>query len=117
MEEDRGDIEQKGVQGLGLVEALTDWTVWWLAIAGTFVLMGVTYGIFFPTIAATMGYSPPVTLLLCVPPWVFGAVTSVFIMRSVPLFSCIFHAVYLTPFTVTPMRRETVFGTLLVRSY
>ena len=32
IEEDRGGIELKGVPGLGLVEALTDWTVWWLAI-------------------------------------------------------------------------------------
>ena len=82
MEEDRGNVEQKNAQRVGLVETLKDWTIWWLAIAEAFVLMGVTYVMFFPTIAATMGYSPTVTLLLCVPPWVVGAVTSVFIMRS-----------------------------------
>ena len=81
IEEDRGDIELKGVQGLGLVEALMDWTVWWLAIAECLLHMGMTYRTFFPTIAATMGYSATVTLLLCAPPWLVDTITSVFIMR------------------------------------
>ncbi|KIM52142.1 hypothetical protein SCLCIDRAFT_141785 [Scleroderma citrinum Foug A] len=81
MEEDRGNTDQESLQRSGLVEALTDWTVWWLAIAGCFILVGVSFGTFFPTIAATMGYSPTVTLLLCVPPWFVGAVTSLFVTR------------------------------------
>ena len=81
IEEDRGGIELKGVQGLGLVEALTDWTVWWLAIVDCLLHMGVTYRTFFPTIAATMGYDATVTLLLCAPPWLVDAITSMFIMR------------------------------------
>ena len=81
IEEDRGGIELKGVQGLGLVEALADWTVWWLAIVECLLHMGVTYRTFFPTIAATMGYGATVTLLLCAPPWLVDAITSMFIMR------------------------------------
>ena len=57
--------EQKNPQRSGLVDALTDWTVWWLAIAGCSILVGVSFSLFFPTIVATMGYSPTMTLLLC----------------------------------------------------
>ena len=81
IEEDRGDIKLKSVQGLGLVEALTDWTVWWLAIAECLLFMGVTYRVFFPTITSTMGYGATVTLLLCAPPWLVDAITSMLIMR------------------------------------
>ena len=49
-----------------------------------------------------MEYSPIVTLLLCAPLSVFGAVTSVPIMRPVPVFSHIHHAVYLAPFYSHP---------------
>ena len=83
MEEDWSNIEHKSAQRLGLVSALTDWTVWWLAIAGFFLLVGASFGLFFPTIAATMGYSPTVTLLLCAPPSFIGVTTSFFVMRSV----------------------------------
>ena len=74
--------KQKSAQRSGLVDALTDWTVWWLAISACFMLVGGSFSLFFPTIAATMGYSPTITLLLCVPPWVIGVVTSLLVMRS-----------------------------------
>jgi len=80
--EDVCTAEQKNAQRSGLADALTDWTVWWLAIAACFLLVGATFALFFPTIAATMGYSPIMTLLLCAPPWVIGVITSLLVMRS-----------------------------------
>ena len=63
--DDTYNCEQKRAPLSGLGDALTDWTLWWLAAAGCFLLVGSSFGLFFPTIAATMGYSPEVTLLLC----------------------------------------------------
>ena len=81
--DDTYNCEQKRAPLSGLGDALTDWTLWWLAAAGCLLLVGSSFGLFFPTIAATMGYSPEVTLLLCVPPWFIGVTASFFIMRSV----------------------------------
>ncbi|KAL4071131.1 major facilitator superfamily domain-containing protein [Scleroderma yunnanense] len=83
MVEDPCDSEQGSAQRSGFVEALTDWRVWWMAIAGSFGLIALSFELYFPTIAATMGYSPTVTLFLCVPPWFLGVITSLLIMRSV----------------------------------
>ena len=85
MEEDTCNCEQNRASLSGLVDALTDWMVWWPAAAGCFLHVGASYILFFPTIAATMGYSPAVTLLFCVPPWLIGVTTSFFIMRFVTL--------------------------------
>ncbi|KAL4071135.1 major facilitator superfamily domain-containing protein [Scleroderma yunnanense] len=79
--EDVGRAEQKSAERSGLVEALTDWTVWWMGIASFFLLAGMSFATYFPTIAATMGHSPPVTLLLCVPPWFICVITGIFVMR------------------------------------
>ncbi|KAL4069096.1 major facilitator superfamily domain-containing protein [Scleroderma citrinum] len=81
MVEDLGSAEQKSAQRSGLVEALTDWTVWWLAMAGCSLLVAMSFTFYFPTIAATLGYSPPVTLLLCAPPWFIGVVIGLLVMR------------------------------------
>ncbi|KAL4069102.1 MFS general substrate transporter [Scleroderma citrinum] len=84
MVEDLCDVENdppKGVQRSGLAEALADWTVWWLAIALAFLNTMTSFENFFPTLVATMGYGPTVSLLLCSPPWILGAVTSLFVMR------------------------------------
>ena len=84
MEEDMRNCEQKHAPLSGLVDTLTDWMVWLLATAEFFLLVAESFMLFFPTIAATMGYSPTVTLLLCVPPWFIGVTASLFIMRFVP---------------------------------
>ncbi|KAL4071124.1 major facilitator superfamily domain-containing protein [Scleroderma yunnanense] len=79
MMEDPCDVQNdplKGAQRSGLVEALADWTVWCLAIAMTFLSAMSSFGDFFPTLVATMGYGPTISLLLCSPPWILGAVTS-----------------------------------------
>ena len=67
----------------GLAEVLADWTVWWLAIAAISLKIMMSYENFFPTLAATLGYSPTISLFLCAPPWVLGVTTSFFIVRSV----------------------------------
>lgn len=83
MIEDVHGLESNCVKQSGLVEAFTDWTVWWLAIALTFLNVSLSFGDFIPTLALTMGYSESVTLLLCAPPWVLGVTTAILFMRFV----------------------------------
>ncbi|KIM51090.1 hypothetical protein SCLCIDRAFT_63962, partial [Scleroderma citrinum Foug A] len=63
----------------GLVEAFTDWTVWWIAIAVVLLEVSQSFLTFFPTIVATMGYSPSLTLLLCTPPQILIVIVSFFV--------------------------------------
>ncbi|KAL4071129.1 major facilitator superfamily domain-containing protein [Scleroderma yunnanense] len=81
MVEDVHGVEKKRVQKSGLVEALSDWTVWWLAALKAILTVGLSFGNYFPTLAATMGYTPSVTLLLCAPPWILGVASSFIISR------------------------------------
>ena len=67
----------------GLVEAFTDWTVLWIAIAVVLLEVSQSFLTFFPTIVATMGYSPSITLLLCTPPQILIVIVSFFVTRSV----------------------------------
>lgn len=79
MEEDLSGIDHdtiSDVEGSGLTEALADWKVWWLAITLAILNIALSFAFFFPTLAATMGYSPTITLLLCAPPWIVGLLTS-----------------------------------------
>ncbi|KAF9240842.1 MFS general substrate transporter [Melanogaster broomeanus] len=76
MEEDGGEDEGgEDSQGstIGLILALSDWKVWWLCIAQMGKLVSLSFSAFFPTLSATMGYNPMVTLLLCSPPWALAA--------------------------------------------
>ncbi|KAG1743063.1 MFS general substrate transporter [Suillus lakei] len=41
----------------------------------------MSFGIFFPTLSATMGYNPTISLLLCAPPWILGTATSFVVAR------------------------------------
>ena len=110
MEEDMYSCEQKRAPLSGLVDALTDWTVWWLATAGFFLNVAESFTLFFPTISATMGYGSTVSLLLCVPPWFVGVTALFFIVRSVhpPMTRHFF--VHLTSGTDIPTSLGTVFG-------
>ncbi|KIM50435.1 hypothetical protein SCLCIDRAFT_855161 [Scleroderma citrinum Foug A] len=76
MVEDFGSIKQQETQKSGLVEAFTDWTVWWLAIARSMAIVGESFSNFFPTLAATIGYDPSITLLICAPPWILAMATA-----------------------------------------
>ena len=80
MEEDVGvgDNENAESEGrfAGFKLALTDWKVWWLAVALTSLVISLSFNAFFPTLSATMGYSPTITLLLCAPPWAFATIVA-----------------------------------------
>lgn len=68
--------EQKGSRFSGFFEALSDWRVYWLALALTCMVVSLSFNAFFPTLTATLGYSPTVTLLLCAPPWIFATMVA-----------------------------------------
>ncbi|KAI6113705.1 MFS general substrate transporter [Pisolithus croceorrhizus] len=83
MEEELNGIDHdsiKAMEGSGLAEALADWKVWWLATALAVLNTALSYSFFFPTLAATMGFSPTITLLLCAPPWIVVLLTSFYVM-------------------------------------
>lgn len=61
--------------------ALTDWKVWWLAVALGIMTIAVSFNAFFPTLSATMGYNGTVTLLLCAPPWICSTIVTVVVSR------------------------------------
>jgi hypothetical protein len=65
----------------GLLEALSDWRVYWLALALTSLVVSLSFNAFFPTLTATLGYSPTVTLLLCAPPWIFATMAALAVSR------------------------------------
>ncbi|KAI0677060.1 MFS general substrate transporter [Trametes maxima] len=77
---DEGETEAGG-QMHGLTLAVSDWKVWWLAIALTSMVISLSFNAFFPTLSATMGYSPTITLLLCAPPWVFATIVAFVMCR------------------------------------
>lgn len=88
MQEDVGTDDSDGAQckgsrvpGLGLLEALSDWRVYWLALALTSLVVSLSFNAFFPTLTATLGYSPTVTLLLCAPPWIFATMAALAVSR------------------------------------
>lgn len=84
MQEDAGvgDEEDKhGSLTRGLVLALTDWKVWWLALALTAQVIGLSFNAYFPTLTATLGYNRTITLLLCAPPWFFAAAVAFIVAR------------------------------------
>ncbi|KAG2031801.1 major facilitator superfamily domain-containing protein [Suillus americanus] len=65
----------------GLAEALMDWRVWWVGAALNLMSSSMSFGIYFPTLSATMGYSATTSLLLCAPPWILGTATSFVVAR------------------------------------
>ena len=66
---------------VGFWLALRDWKVWWLSLTMGVIAVSVSFNTYFPTLAATMGYSTTVTLLLCTPPWIFATVITYFVAR------------------------------------
>jgi len=86
MKEDNGGGNEEEIEDIkngksDLKQALTDWKVWWLALALTSLKVLLAFTEFFPTISATLGYTPTVSLLLCVPPWVFATCGGLFMSR------------------------------------
>ena len=84
MQEDAGmgdEPECKGSGVPGLLEALSDWRVYWLGLAFASLIVSLSFNAFFPTLTATLGYSSTVTLLLCAPPWVFATGVALAVSR------------------------------------
>ncbi|KAI9447954.1 MFS general substrate transporter [Lactarius indigo] len=73
---DDEETERKGSRFPGFFEALSDWKVYWLALALTSLVVSLSFNAFFPTLTATLGYSSTVTLLLCAPPWIFATIVA-----------------------------------------
>ncbi|KAF8322041.1 sugar transporter [Clavulina sp. PMI_390] len=67
------DSENTGAKK-GLWLALTDWKVWWLSLALTAQVIGLSFNQYFPTLTKTLGYSTNISLLLCAPPWAFATI-------------------------------------------
>jgi len=65
----------------GLMLALTDLKVWWLALALASMVVSLSFNAFFPTLSETMGYGTTTTLLLCAPPWIFATVVALAVSR------------------------------------
>jgi hypothetical protein len=85
MEENVGggseDMEDSGGGKSGLQLALSDWKVWWLALALTSLTVSLSFNAFFPTLSATLGYTSTQSLLLCAPPWIFATFAAFFMSR------------------------------------
>ncbi|KAG1772091.1 major facilitator superfamily domain-containing protein [Suillus occidentalis] len=58
----------------GLWDALSDWKVWWFSVTLIIYHIALSFGAYFPTIVATMGYNMTVTLLLASPPWLLAMI-------------------------------------------
>lgn len=77
---DEGETETGG-RFHGLIMAVLDWKVWWLALALTSMVISLSFNAYFPTLSATLGYNRTVTLLLCAPPWGFATLVAFAVTR------------------------------------
>ncbi|KAG2117462.1 MFS general substrate transporter [Suillus clintonianus] len=85
MEEDAGVGDQSeteaGGRGHGFYLAITDWKVWWFAVLSNAQVIALTFTAYFPTLSATLGYNPTVSLLLVAPPFLFAAIVAFTLSR------------------------------------
>ncbi|KAJ4466523.1 major facilitator superfamily domain-containing protein [Lentinula aciculospora] len=65
----------------GLLLAISDRKVWSLAIILGLHAFSSSFHIYFPTLVQTIGYSPIITLLICIPPWLTAIVVVILISR------------------------------------
>ncbi|KAJ3569680.1 hypothetical protein NP233_g4892 [Leucocoprinus birnbaumii] len=65
----------------GFWDAVSDWKVWGMTITYYFVASAASFHIYFPTLAATLGFDAGITMLLCAPPWLFAAASTLWISR------------------------------------
>ncbi|GAW09451.1 MFS general substrate transporter [Lentinula edodes] len=76
-----GDHNQLKTQLDGLRSAVSDPKVWWLAATLASLTFSLSWNAYFPSIMATIGYSPTVTLLLCAPPWFVATAIAITVSR------------------------------------
>lgn len=76
MKEDSDQEEEEGKKGhaAGFLAAMRDPNMYILTLIMTSQIVAQTFNMYFPTLAATLGYSRTVTLLLCAPPFLLSAV-------------------------------------------
>ncbi|CAH0002003.1 unnamed protein product [Clonostachys byssicola] len=68
----QADIDEPGMTQLkGLRMALTDVNTYVLGLAYMCIIGSVGFGLFLPSLTASLGYSHTVSLLLCTPPYIF----------------------------------------------
>ncbi|KAG1851921.1 major facilitator superfamily domain-containing protein [Suillus subluteus] len=80
--EGHGTAEPASSGGFSDVLALmTDWRAWLVGTALSCCNASLSFNMFFPTLAATMGYSPTISLLLCTPPWIMSTIIAVAVAR------------------------------------
>lgn len=82
-ESDQEDPRLHAKQRSGLWQALSDWKVWWLAVALSSEVIALSFNAFFPTLTATLGYGTTVTLILVAPPWFLAAISAFLVARFV----------------------------------
>ncbi|KAN0081222.1 Major facilitator superfamily domain containing protein [Tylopilus felleus] len=78
--EDAGEADkdsEKESVFVGLKMALKDPKVPIFMLMCASLLLGLSFVNFFPTLAATLGYSTTITLLMTAPPWVFSAILTI----------------------------------------
>jgi MFS family permease len=73
------ETEQPLVHGLWL--AVSDWKVWWLTGILAVYAFASSFHFYFPTLVQTIGYSPIITLLICVPPWLTAIIAVILVSR------------------------------------
>ncbi|KAG1851922.1 major facilitator superfamily domain-containing protein, partial [Suillus subluteus] len=85
MEEDsegHGAAEPTSSGGFSdVLSLMKDWRVWLVGTALCCCNTSLSFNMFFPTLVATMGYSPTISLLLCAPPWVVSTITAIIVAR------------------------------------
>ncbi|KAG2134832.1 MFS general substrate transporter [Suillus clintonianus] len=64
-----------------LLSIVTDWRAWLIGTALACCNASLSFNLFFPTLVATMGYSPTISLLLCAPPWIVSTITGLTVAR------------------------------------
>jgi sugar phosphate permease len=78
MKEDSDDAEENEEKNhiAGFFAAMKDPNMYILTLLMTSQIVAQTFNMYFPTLAATLGYNRTITLLLCAPPFLFSAVTT-----------------------------------------
>lgn len=80
MKEDLGvdDEDEAGTGGKahGLYLAVTEWKAWLFAFVVAAQVIALSFNAYFPTLSATLGHNPTVTLPLVAPPFTFALIVA-----------------------------------------
>ena len=72
-ESGQGSFKRSGVM-TGFRLTIMDWNVYYLAAGLSLYALSLSFHLYFPSLTATMGYDPIISLLLCIPPWMTATV-------------------------------------------